>query len=107
MSVCEFMGYIRGRKFGEIYYLSENQNELPNSDDTFPVRVQMRYDTITAWSNPNRVVLKNAGGCQAFNYVRSVGVDDESSVLGTLITILCGYKMEGRYIEKQYILVAR
>lgn len=40
--------------------------------------------------NPNLICLKSSGNTLSFDRVKSIEVDTDASILGTVITIFCG-----------------
>ena len=56
----------------------------------FILRRRIRLGTGRLTENPNLICLKSSGNTLSFDRVKSIEVDTDASILGTVITIFCG-----------------
>lgn len=92
MTVREFKEYIDGKPHIEkVIFWSENQDDY---DIMNPCILRMSFPVITVWENPNLICLKDGENAIAFCGVTEIQMDSESSVLGDIVTVICG---DGEY----------
>ena len=101
LSLGEFRSYLSGHRLSKIVYLSEDQ-----PFQSGPCRFRLSFSTIAVSEQPNLVVLKRPDGDELWlSHVRSVEVDEDSSILGTVFRILCEYP-DSSAKKRPYILLA-
>lgn len=101
LSLGEFRSYLSGRRLSKISYLSEDQ-----PFQSGPCRFYLSFSSVAVSEQPNLVVLKRPDGDMLwFSHVRSVEVDEDSSVLGTVFRVLCD-SPEDAAKKRPYILIA-
>lgn len=102
MSVSEFKDYCNNKKLRYILYTTENQSWYSVAD---PCNVELSFTTMLIVENPNVICLKFGGNTLCINRVKTINVDTESSVLGTIFTVFCG-DMKTIEFDNTYTLVA-
>ena len=66
---------------------TENQEWYRQSDTCI---LRLTFPNLIVYDNQNMVCLKSNTGSICFEQVRYVEVDTDSTVLGTIITVICG-----------------
>ena len=87
LSVRELKRYCEEHKPHCIYFKTENQAWYGTSD---PCKLDMAFSIMLICENPNLICLKSSGNTLSFDRVKSIEVDTDASILGTVITIFCG-----------------
>lgn len=101
VSVRELKEYCKEHKPHCLHYSSENQSWYRVSD---PCKLEMSFPIMLIYENPNLICLRSGSNTLSFDCVKSVEIDTESTVLGTIFTVFCGdFKMDGG--EVSYTLV--
>lgn len=87
MSVGDLKRYYEGHNPKRILFCTENQSwgRVEN-----PMRVSLAFTSMIMACNPNVICLKNGENTIRFERVKSVIVDADRSVLGTVLDIVCG-----------------
>lgn len=103
LSVNEFAAYMTEHKPSKVSFWTENQ---PRHKSSVTCRVRMVFPIMLILENPNVICLKHGDGNEMYFYsVKYIKMDDESSVLGTIITVYCG-GLTPNDAETSYTLVA-
>lgn len=84
LSVRELKRYCEEHKPHCIYFKTENQAWYRTSD---PCKLDMAFSIMLICENPNLICLKSSGNTLSFDRVKSIEVDTDASILGTVITI--------------------
>lgn len=87
LSVRELKRYCEEHKPHCIYFKTENQAWYRTSD---PCKLDMAFSIMLICENPNLICLKSSGNTLSFDRVKSIEVDTDASILGTVITIFVG-----------------
>lgn len=87
LSVRELKRYCEEHKPHCIYFKTENQAWYRTSD---PCKLDMAFSIMLICENPNLICLKSSGNTLSFDRVKSIEVDTDASILGTVIAIFCG-----------------
>lgn len=87
MSVGELKRYYEGRSLRRILFCTENQawDKVEN-----PLKANLAFTSMLMACHPNVICLKNGDSALYFERVKRILVDDERSVLGTVLDIVCG-----------------
>lgn len=87
MSVGELKRYYEGSSLRRILFCTENQawDKVEN-----PLKANLAFTSMLMACNPNVICLKNGESVLYFERVKRIHVDDEQSVLGTVLDIVCG-----------------
>lgn len=101
MSVGELKRYYEGRSLKRILFCTENQvwNKVEN-----PVKANLVFSSMLMACNPNVICLKNGESALYFERVKHIHVDDELSVLGTVLDIVCG-DSAGKENDRHYTVI--
>lgn len=102
VSIRELKEYCEKNRPSEVTYYSENQDSYRLTD---PCKFRMHFQTMVVCENPNLICLKSRTGTICFDRVRSVEIDTETTVLGTILTVYCG-RAGKRGTEVTYKLIA-
>lgn len=89
MNLSEFRRYCEGRSISRIEFCTENQ---PSDFFGNPIRMYMSFSSLMVSCNPNTICLKEGENSVCLVRVKSVLVDTERPVAGTVATVLCGSK---------------
>lgn len=103
MTVGEFQRYASSHKPSKISFWTENQ---PWYSITDPKKAKMSFTTMLICENPNMLCLKCVGGNElCFDQIKYIQVEEDKSLLGTIITVFCGpFKSDDADIS--YVLIA-
>ncbi len=103
VSVSDFKEYCDNNKPHSVIYRTDNQEWY----DTFdPCKIQITFPIILIFTNPSVVYLKSGDNFIYFDSVKSVEVDTESTILGTIFKLYCGEPSNDED-ETTYTLVAK
>ena len=86
ITVGELERLYRGREPGRFLFDAEDQewNRVGS-----PIRLHMEFKTLQVSKNPDIILLRNGVDYVYFQKVRHIIVDDEKSLLGTVLHIIC------------------
>lgn len=86
ITVGELERLYKGRKPGRFLFDAEDQewNRVGS-----PIRFHMEFMTLQVSKNPDIILLRNGVDYVYFQKVRHIIVDDEKSLLGTVLHIIC------------------
>ena len=86
ITVGELERLYKGRKPGRFLFDAEDQewNRVGS-----PIRFHMEFKTLQVSKNPDIILLRNGVDYVYFQKVRHIIVDDEKSLLGTVLHIIC------------------
>lgn len=102
VSVRELQGYFDRHKINSVSFYTENQQWYRTSD---PCKIRMAFPIMVICENPNLICLKSGANTISFDRVKSVEIDTEATVLGTVLTLFCGdFNSDGYDIT--YTLIA-
>lgn len=101
LTVSDFKKYCEKEQFTRIIYHSENQGWYQCAD---PCKVKMAFPAMEIYENPNILCLKSGKNVLYLDRIQCVKVDTESSVLGTIVTVLCG-DFGAKHYDWAYTLV--
>lgn len=94
--------YIAHNQVNSVQFYTENQQWYRTSD---PCKIRMVFKVMLIYENPNLICLKSGQNTVSFDSVKSVEIDTETTVLGTILTLFCGdFNSEG--YEATYKLIA-
>ena len=87
MNIGELKRYYEGRSLRRILFCTDNQvwDKVEN-----PMKASLSFASMLMACNPNVICLKNGESVLYFERVKCIYVDDERSVLGTVLDIVCG-----------------
>lgn len=87
MNVGELKRYYEGRSLRRILFCTEDQawDKVEN-----PLKARLAFTSMLMVCHPNVICLKNGDSVLYFEKVKHILVDDERSVLGTVLDIVCG-----------------
>ena len=101
VTVKQLKEYCYTHKLTTIKFSTENQSWYRVSD---PCKVNMCFSAISIYENPNLICLKSGTNTVCFDRVKSVEIDTDFTVLGTMFTLLCGdYGLERKDITYRLI----
>ena len=86
LSARELYVFLKDHTYGNIIFSSDNQDNFKVKD---PINISVEFSSILMCLNPNRIVLKGDCGTMTINMVDYAEVE-LGSVLGDIITIVCG-----------------
>lgn len=89
ISIGELKEYLEENKPTRIFFHAENQAWY-NSADHFASFRTMFSEIMVYEYTPCLIGLKSETNTISFNCIKSVEIDTESSILGTIITLFCG-----------------
>lgn len=98
-SVRELREYCDVHNFTKAVFFSSNQPWFRTSE---PCSVQATFQNIIVLENPALVCLKSGENTIVFDRVKAAEIED--TVLGTLITLLCGQTGQRR-VHKKYRII--
>lgn len=101
LTVSEFKKYCEKERFTRIIYHSENQEWYQYAD---PCKVKMAFPVMEIYENPNILYLKSGKNVLFLDRIQCVKVDTESSVLGTIVAVLCG-DFGAKHYDRAYTLI--
>jgi len=78
--------YLAKHKPKEFILWSENQNGYDIAD---PCKLNLSFEIMLTSENPRMICLKDGSNSVHFTHVKSVECIENSSVLGTIINIVC------------------
>lgn len=86
ITVGELERLYKGRKPSRFLFDAEDQewNRVGS-----PIRFHMEFKTLQVSKNPDIILLRNGVDYVYFQKVRHIIVDDEKSLLGTVLHIIC------------------
>lgn len=86
ITVGELERLYKGRKPARFLFDAEDQewNRVGS-----PIRFHMEFKTLQVSKNPDIILLRNGVDYVYFQKVRHIIVDDEKSLLGTVLHIIC------------------
>lgn len=87
VTVAELKKYCMANKPASIQFSTENQDWYKVSD---PCKVNMSFPIMLIYENPNLVCLKSGANTMCFDRIKSVEIDTDLTVLGTVFTLFCG-----------------
>lgn len=101
ITVGELERLYKGRKPARFLFDAEDQewNRVGS-----PIRFHMEFKTLQVSKNPDIILLRNGVDYVYFQKVRHIIVDDEKSLLGTVLHIICETEANDRS-ETRYTLV--
>lgn len=102
VSVRELQEYLAKTRIHSVLFCTENQRWYRASD---PCKVRMSFPIMLIGENPNLICLKSGMHSISFDRVKSVEIDTETTVLGTILTLFCGDFGSDGY-DTTYILIA-
>lgn len=103
LSLPEFKEYYLSRNFKKTIFSFDNQIQ-PNVNSF--ISLSFEFDIITFTFNPNVIYMKSTNNTMKLNRVKAIKVSDEPSLLGTIITVICGDSSD-KNSDKEYILIMR
>lgn len=87
MNIGELKRYYEGRSLRRILFCTENQAWVKVEN---PMKANLAFTSMLMACNPNVICLMNGESALYFERVKRIHVDDERSVLGTVLDIVCG-----------------
>lgn len=87
VSVRELQEYLANNRISSVLFYTENQRWYRASD---PCKIRMAFPIMLIRENPNLICLKSGSHTISFDRVKSVEIDTETTVLGTVLTLFCG-----------------
>lgn len=97
MTIREFKKYIESKAhISKIVFWTENQEWYTVAN---PCKIRMDFTDILVYENPNVICLRDRSNTIAFDRVNEIRLDNKSSALGDIVTVICG---DGEY---RYTLV--
>lgn len=103
LSVREFGTYLTTHKPSSISFWTENQSWYDPAD---PCKIRVTSTIMLIHENPNVIYLKWGSDNEiCFNHIRYIEIDENSTVLGTIITVACG-DFGSRETRTSYTLIA-
>lgn len=102
VSVRELQEYIAHHKISSVLFYTENQRWYRASD---PCKIRMAFPIMLIRENPNLICLKSGVHSISFDRVKSVEIDTDATVLGTVLTVFCGDFDSDGY-DATYTLIA-
>lgn len=102
VSVRELQEYVVHHKINSVSFYTENQRWYRASD---PCKIRMAFPIMLIRENPNLICLKSGMHSISFDRVKSIEIDTDATILGTVLTVFCGdFDSEG--YETTYTLIA-
>lgn len=102
VSIRELQEYFSRNRVSSVLFYTENQQWYRTSD---PCKIRMSFPIMLIHENPNLICLKSGAHTIFFDRVKSVEIDTETTVLGTVLTLFCGdFDSEG--YDFTYTLIA-
>lgn len=102
VSIRELQEYFTVNHVHSVLFYTENQRWYRASD---PCKIRMAFPIMLIRENPNLICLKSGVHTISFDQVKSVEIDTEATVLGTVLTLFCGsFDSEG--YDCTYTLIA-
>ena len=71
-----------------------------------PMKLEMSFQIMLIAYNPNAICFKNSSGLMCLERVKKIRLDDETSPLGAIFTIVCG-DSSGQDHDVSYTIIAR
>lgn len=71
-----------------------------------PMKLEMSFQIMLIAYNPNAICFKNSSGLMCLERVKKISLDDETSPLGVIFTIVCG-DSSGQDHDVSYTIIAR
>lgn len=102
VTMRELKEYCAKNKPHCVWYHTENQEWYKVSD---PCKVRLSFPIMLICENPNLICLKSGGNSISFDRIKSVEINTEMTVLGTVFTLFCGDFNSDSY-DTTYTLVA-
>lgn len=87
VTVKQLKEYCSVHKPTTVLFSTENQPWYKVSD---PCKVNMSFSIMLIYENPNLICLKSGTNTICFDRIKSVEIDTDFTVLGTVFTIFCG-----------------
>lgn len=94
--------YLASNHVNTVLFYTENQRWYRASD---PCKIRMAFPIMLICENPNLICLKSGQHSISFDRVKSVEIDTDATVLGTVLTIFCGDFGSDGY-DSTYTLIA-
>ncbi len=102
VSIRGLQEYLAANRVSSVLFYTENQSWYRASD---PCKIRMSFPIMLICENPNLICLKSGQNTLSFDRIKSVEIDTETTVLGTILTLFCGdFGSEG--YEATYTLIA-
>lgn len=101
-TITELRQYCEEKKPKRIIFHAENQRWF-SEEDTMGFRTA--FPQITVSDKPSLVCLRSGSDMIYFERVKTVEIDTDATVLGTLITLVCG-DWGASESDKTYTLIA-
>ncbi len=79
--------YLATNRINCVLFHTENQRWYRASD---PCKVRMSFPIMLIRENPNLICLKSGQNTMSFDRIKSVEIDTEATILGTILTLFCG-----------------
>ncbi|MCM1222381.1 MAG: hypothetical protein NC548_48730 [Lachnospiraceae bacterium] len=87
MTTGDLKKYCATIKPARIHFSTENQLWFKVSD---PCKVDLSFPVMLIYENPNLILLKSDTSLVSLDRVKFIEVDTETTVLGTIFTVVCG-----------------
>lgn len=92
MTVRGFKEYIESKThIRKVVFWTENQEGYSVAN---PCKIRMAFPDILVYDNPNVVCLREGSNTIIFDRVNEIVLDEKSSALGDIVTVICG---DGEY----------
>lgn len=82
-------------------YSSDNQDE-ESCDIDYNLNVQLTFSKMNVCYNPNSVCLSGKSGFMKMEPVKRIFVEDEYSILGKVMVVICGIPGPENNFDTQY-----
>ena len=102
VSVKELQEYVACHKISYVLFYTENQRWYRASD---PCKVRMAFPIMLIRENPNLICVKSGKHSISFDRVKSVEIDTDATVLGTVLTVFFFF-FDSEGYDTTYTLIA-
>lgn len=101
--LSEFKDYCVENNFKKFIFLSDNQ--IKHNTDVY-MHISFEFDVLKITFNPNIIYMQSGNNTMRLNKVKLIRVSEEPSLLGTVVTVVCG-DSSNKNNDREYVLVMR